>query len=601
MASSAEVAADFRDALRDLKTNSRPEISTLTIIAKENTEHAQAISQELESHIRTTNPDYKLPALYVLDSIVKNVGTPYTVYLGRNLYRTFMDAYFMMDPGVRKAMEGLLKTWKQPVPESMDPRPVFSHEVTRDIENALIKFRTAAVQQQQAQRHSLPARPPMPNMPNIPNGAWRNTPTPPQNVPRFAAPNDPRVRPAPFQTFSPVPTPPAPGYGQPPPTIDLEGLKGDLATLITATKATFALNPADVAVQTKLKALLDLETVLRTQTLPPQQLETIRNQIHALSPPPPLPPIPTLPPAPTPSFTTPVNLAQLLSNLSPPPQHPISVPAPPMLPPTPIIPQLGPAISLTPVPQPAPLPPPPTFNLAQLLAQFQQQSGVSTPLPAIPTPTPETSRGAVPLPLPLQQSASIELSTTSMKIPRLHMISKLYLSNLCVTCGRRFENTAEGKQQKARHMDWHFKIKTSEASNRGAHRSWYLTEKDWIAYQEFDEALNEAPADTKVAEVTEKKHYVLAPAGPPPSCSICQDQFQTTWNAEANDFVFMDAISVGGKIYHVRCWEEMYGQAYTSTPSTPDPHTLGKRKAEASPEIQGGTGWQHSAKRTNVI
>jgi pre-mRNA cleavage complex 2 protein Pcf11 len=49
---SAEVAADFRDALQDLKQNSRPEISNLTIIAKENTEHAQAISRELENHIR---------------------------------------------------------------------------------------------------------------------------------------------------------------------------------------------------------------------------------------------------------------------------------------------------------------------------------------------------------------------------------------------------------------------------------------------------------------------------------------------------------------------------------------------------------------------
>lgn len=49
---SAEVAADFRDALQDLRINSRPEISNLTVIAKENTEHAQAISRELEDHIR---------------------------------------------------------------------------------------------------------------------------------------------------------------------------------------------------------------------------------------------------------------------------------------------------------------------------------------------------------------------------------------------------------------------------------------------------------------------------------------------------------------------------------------------------------------------
>jgi hypothetical protein len=51
----AEVAADFRDALQDLRMNSRPEISNLTLIAKENTEYAQAISTELEQHIKTVS------------------------------------------------------------------------------------------------------------------------------------------------------------------------------------------------------------------------------------------------------------------------------------------------------------------------------------------------------------------------------------------------------------------------------------------------------------------------------------------------------------------------------------------------------------------
>lgn len=50
---SDEVALDFQDSLQDLQNNNRYEISNLTIIAKENTEHAQAISQVLEKHIRT--------------------------------------------------------------------------------------------------------------------------------------------------------------------------------------------------------------------------------------------------------------------------------------------------------------------------------------------------------------------------------------------------------------------------------------------------------------------------------------------------------------------------------------------------------------------
>ncbi len=61
----AEVAADFRDALQDLRMNSRPEISNLTLIAKENTEYAQAISTELENHIRTVSQQGGLNMTYV--------------------------------------------------------------------------------------------------------------------------------------------------------------------------------------------------------------------------------------------------------------------------------------------------------------------------------------------------------------------------------------------------------------------------------------------------------------------------------------------------------------------------------------------------------
>ena len=52
---SAEVAADFKDSLEDLQANNRYEISNLTIIAKENTEHAMAISRVLENHCRTVS------------------------------------------------------------------------------------------------------------------------------------------------------------------------------------------------------------------------------------------------------------------------------------------------------------------------------------------------------------------------------------------------------------------------------------------------------------------------------------------------------------------------------------------------------------------
>lgn len=139
-----------------------------------------------------TAPVKKLPAFYVLDSIVKNVGTPYTLFFGRNLYSTFMESYALVDNNTRRKMEEMLKTWKEPVPGSIDTRPVFPIEVTRPIETALIKARTAALQSQQEYARSQPqtlgrARPPVMGDP------YRSTPTPPNGF-----------RPPPFQQ---------PGYG----------------------------------------------------------------------------------------------------------------------------------------------------------------------------------------------------------------------------------------------------------------------------------------------------------------------------------------------------------------------------------------------------
>jgi pre-mRNA cleavage complex 2 protein Pcf11 len=51
-ASDELVAEDYRKALEDLTMNSRYEISNLTVIAKENTEHALAIAEAVKSHIK---------------------------------------------------------------------------------------------------------------------------------------------------------------------------------------------------------------------------------------------------------------------------------------------------------------------------------------------------------------------------------------------------------------------------------------------------------------------------------------------------------------------------------------------------------------------
>ena len=49
---SDEVAEDYRNSLDDLITNDRYAISNLTLIARENIEHAEAISRVLQNHIQ---------------------------------------------------------------------------------------------------------------------------------------------------------------------------------------------------------------------------------------------------------------------------------------------------------------------------------------------------------------------------------------------------------------------------------------------------------------------------------------------------------------------------------------------------------------------
>ena len=52
---SDEVAEDYKSSLEDLVDNSRLVINNLTVIAKENIEHAMAISRVLENHIKSVS------------------------------------------------------------------------------------------------------------------------------------------------------------------------------------------------------------------------------------------------------------------------------------------------------------------------------------------------------------------------------------------------------------------------------------------------------------------------------------------------------------------------------------------------------------------
>lgn len=143
-------------------------------------------------------------------------------------------------------------------------------------------------------------------------------------------------------------------------------------------------------------------------------------------------------------------------------------------------------------------------------------------------------------------------------------------------------------------MDWHFKVKDSDLTKRAVHRSWYIGEKEWIEYKEVDEtapadALNAISGNASKPKKQAKDRYVSVPQDPTLAhapCPICQEKFQTQWNVEANDFVWMDALQVGGKVYHATCFEEYSKGAGIPMPGTPD-SVLGKRKADGAGDGEG--------------
>ncbi|OAP57877.1 hypothetical protein AYL99_08615 [Fonsecaea erecta] len=626
---SDEVAEDYKNSLEDLVTNDRYQISNLTLIAKENTEHAEAISRVLQNHINRAPPARKLPALYVLDSIAKNVGSPYTVYFGRNLHQIFMLAYSQVDGAVRRKLEEMLKTWREPVPGALSTTPVFPIASTQTIVDSLNKFRS---QVPPTQRHQST---PIQGQPTRVSSAqpYRHTPTPPQTLPQFAptiplhirspqpqpaVPQQPYAQGVPVTYGQPYPPQPSPApYYQPPPAshtpqyipptpqpafvagnaVDLQKLHADIDDLTTDAKIECATHPMDVGAQRKLASLQTLKEILDSGNASESDLVEIRNTIHQ-------------------KMTEKMAMSRQAPTQTPLPNIPLQTS---YVPPQP----LGQPMQAT-APGPSPAPPPTALfnstNLAELLRTTlnQQQatqppsyyaasqSGVGTPQYNTTAPPPPSENpliaqlrasgllSAAPTPPPgvtppmasfstfvPDVSAEVKLTSASIRIPRPQMVA-IFLNarpNQCSTCGRRFTSDDGGKEKKARHLDWHFKTKARmlEAEKRGQNRSWYVDEREWIASKEYDD--DAGPVDsnahsingTGVVDKKKPQDFVRVPADPVVRslpCPIDQEAFKSEWSEEVQDFIWKDAVQVGGRYYHSSCLGD-----YSNS-------ILGKRKAE---------------------
>ena len=98
----------------------------------------------------------KLPVIYLVDSICKNVGEPYIQLFARNIASLFLESYTRAEVSTRRSFERLLQTWKNGMP---DGRPVFSRSVLEPIERSIRYLQQQSPQQQH--------QPPPQQAPNI--------------------------------------------------------------------------------------------------------------------------------------------------------------------------------------------------------------------------------------------------------------------------------------------------------------------------------------------------------------------------------------------------------------------------------------------------
>ncbi|XP_078143008.1 pre-mRNA cleavage complex 2 protein Pcf11 isoform X2 [Centroberyx gerrardi] len=111
-----DACREYQSSLEDLTFNSKPHINMLTILAEENLHFAKDIVAIIEAQISKAPPSEKLPVLYLVDSIVKNVGGEYLAVFAKNLVTSFICVFEKVDENIRKSLFKLRSTWDDVFP-----------------------------------------------------------------------------------------------------------------------------------------------------------------------------------------------------------------------------------------------------------------------------------------------------------------------------------------------------------------------------------------------------------------------------------------------------------------------------------------------------
>ena len=128
-----EVAEQFRESLSTLKNCSQSVIKTLSKIAEEEMQNAEAVTFVIEERLKRVKPDVMLALMLLIDSICKEVRQPYNDLFEKELVSNFCHVFQACDMMSRSRLYELRKAW--------GPRyHVFTEQKLRQLDLAIRKI-----------------------------------------------------------------------------------------------------------------------------------------------------------------------------------------------------------------------------------------------------------------------------------------------------------------------------------------------------------------------------------------------------------------------------------------------------------------------------
>ncbi|OWZ60259.1 hypothetical protein LQV05_000162 [Cryptococcus neoformans] len=548
----------YADRLRALTFNSRPIIQDLSMLAmaardRNDWNGMQAVVEEIELAVLRALPQQKLPLLYLLDSISKNVGPPYTTRLLQAIVpRLYIKTYREVDGVTKTKMEEMIGLWRTGGPGGSE---LYGSHVREQVEREL--FGSAGIQNFKA-----------PNRQQV------------QVLLNAALDNKRRevaMRPGDVVLGRQLNA--LLGIGELLSTTNVQ--PQELSMIVEQLKSMAPPSVAPTPTQASVTPPWGPTPSVNDSTpsnLPPfpPKLPAVNGNRYTNAALPPFPsniptPLETISTAPMTSSQTPISGNQRSST-------PVMAPA-----------------SLAPVPSIVPSVPSLPVDVARIL-QTLNKSGIGSQ-----PQTPDVERGTPgPNMVPTTEAYEdmilrLDIKLQSIDLNAHHKLSFAHLSHRCQQCGMRFPSANAAFDA---HMDWHFRRnkKERESGGRGAHRRWLPRVEQWVNDAITLPSTAASSSQTEKATVSAERlaqlrqKWVKVPQDSKKAasvCPVCKEAFRAEWSDSEEEWIWKNALAINGIFYHATCRAEQTSALKRLKAADPNRRTSSSASPRTTPSNEG--------------